>query len=143
MSLHVLPPALGIGIVIGTVFTLIMAITVIVLVMIVLKCRRHSKLQVNIYIIIIINAPHNDNKCTILYTQTYLMSPPPGPTWPMSCTNQQRKSFQILYMKNVFLLMKHMCMRLSTRLGNTYILNPYFIVFLLVIILTLYHRVGI
>ena len=43
----VLPPALGIGIVIGTVVTLIMAITVIVLVMIVLKCRRHSKLQGN------------------------------------------------------------------------------------------------
>ena len=46
-SLHVLPPVLGIGIVIGTVVTLIMAITVIVLVMIVLKCRRHSKLQGN------------------------------------------------------------------------------------------------
>ena len=44
-SLHVLPPVLGIGIVIGTVATLIMAITVIVLVMIVLKCPRHSKLQ--------------------------------------------------------------------------------------------------
>ena len=47
LSLHVLPPALGIGIVIGTVVTLIMAITVIVLVMIALKCRRHSKLQAN------------------------------------------------------------------------------------------------
>ena len=38
LSLHVLPPALGIGIVIGTVVTLIMATTVIVLIMIALKC---------------------------------------------------------------------------------------------------------